>query len=99
MNLLCSVQELKQVLHDVPEIVEVVGSTYVEKFIRLDEQEKEKAKSLLQSIFTKLMSASADIVALAVSQIKSRLELESQVIPEVQHILFLNYNPSAFLTK
>lgn len=99
MNLLCSVQELKQVLRDVPEIVEVVGSTDVEKFIRLDEQEKEKAKSLLQSIFTKLMSASADIVALAVSQIKSRLELESQVIPEVRHILFLNYNPSAFLTK
>ncbi|KAI6691556.1 hypothetical protein NL676_028384 [Syzygium grande] len=76
-----SMEELKQVLRDVPEIVEVVGSTDVEKFIRLDEQEEEKAKSLLQSIFTKLMSASADIVALSVSQIKIRLELESQARP------------------
>ncbi|XP_039171879.1 mannose-6-phosphate isomerase 1 isoform X2 [Eucalyptus grandis] len=74
-------KELKQVLCDVPEIAELVGSTDVEKFIKLGEQEVEKAKCLLQSIFTKLMSASADIVALAVSQIKSRLELEGQVRP------------------
>lgn len=76
-----SMEELKQVLCDVPEIAELVGSTDVEKFIKLGEQEVEKAKCLLQSIFTKLMSASADIVALAVSQIKSRLELESRVRP------------------
>lgn len=76
-----SMEELKQVLCDVPEIVELVGSREAEMFIRLGDQEEEKARSLLQSIFTKLMSASADVVALAVSHIKSRLELESQVRP------------------
>ncbi|XP_030523701.1 mannose-6-phosphate isomerase 1 [Rhodamnia argentea] len=76
-----STEELKQVLCDVPEIVELVGSTEVEIFIRLGDQEEEKVKSHLQLIFTKLMSASADVVALAVSHIKSRLELESQARP------------------
>lgn len=77
----CIMQELKEVLRHVPEIVELVGTADAEQFLSLNEEgESGKAKSILQSIFTQLMSAKKDRVAEVVLKLKSRLELQSQVI-------------------
>jgi mannose-6-phosphate isomerase len=78
--LLFSFQELKDVLLNVPEIVELVGSAHANRILHLDEQdEEEKAKSVLRSTFTQLMLASKETITEAVSKIKSRLHTESQV--------------------
>lgn len=82
-----SVQELKGVLHHVPEIVELVGTADAEQYLSINEEDESgKAKSILQSIFTKLMSAKKDQVAEVVSKLKSRLEVQSQVIEKVASI-------------
>ncbi|XP_059451579.1 mannose-6-phosphate isomerase 1 [Corylus avellana] len=75
-----SLEELKDVLRNVPEIVELVGSADANRILHLDEQdEEEKAKSVLRSTFTQLMLASKETITEAVSKIKSRLHKESQV--------------------
>ncbi|KAM7268286.1 hypothetical protein ACFE04_010452 [Oxalis oulophora] len=61
--------ELINVLHDVPEIVELVGTADATK----------KVKCFLQSIFTELMTASKEMTTKAISSLKNRLNLESQV--------------------
>jgi len=78
--LLFSFQELKGVLLNVPEIGELVGSADANQILHLDEQDgEEKAKSVLRSAFTQLMLASKETITEAVSKIKSRLHMESQV--------------------
>ncbi|XP_062150591.1 mannose-6-phosphate isomerase 1-like isoform X3 [Alnus glutinosa] len=75
-----SLEELKGVLLNVPEIVELVGSADANQILHLDEQDgEEKAKSVLRSAFTQLMLASKETITEAVSKIKSRLHMESQV--------------------
>ncbi|PKI75630.1 hypothetical protein CRG98_004031 [Punica granatum] len=74
-----SVEELKDVLRNVPEIVELVGTAETEQFLSLNEKDDGKAKSTLQSIFTQLISASKERVAEVVSKLKTRLESQSQV--------------------
>lgn len=75
-----SLQELKGVFLNVPEIVELVGSANANQILNLDEQKgEEKAKSVLQSTFTQLMLANKETVAEVISKIKSRLQSESQV--------------------
>ncbi|EXC17063.1 putative mannose-6-phosphate isomerase [Morus notabilis] len=75
-----SLQELKSVLHDVPEIVELVGSTDANQLLNLSDQDaEEKVKIVLRSIFTKLMSASKEMIIEATSKLKDRLHFESQV--------------------
>ncbi|OWM74216.1 hypothetical protein CDL15_Pgr008529 [Punica granatum] len=52
-----SMEELKDVLQNVPEIVELVGIADVEQFLSLNEKDNGKAKSTLESIFTQLIEA------------------------------------------
>lgn len=67
-------------LHDVPEIVELVGSTDANQLLDLcDQDAEEKVKIVLRSIFTKLMSASKEMIIEATSKLKDRLHFESQV--------------------
>lgn len=67
-------------LHNVPEIVEVVSSADANKILHLDEQDEEqKVKSALRSTFTKLMLASKETIMGVISEMKSRLHMESQV--------------------
>lgn len=74
-----SLEELKTVFHNVPEIVDLVGSADVNQILDVNEDEEEKVKSFLRSIFTQLMSASKETISKAVFKIKSRLQMESQV--------------------
>ena len=67
-------------LCNVPEIVELVGSGYANQILHINEQDgEEKVKSVLRSIFTQLMSASKEMITKVLSNIKSRLQIESQV--------------------
>ena len=64
----------------VPEIVDMVGSAYANQIMHINEQDgEEKVKSILRSIFTKLMLASKEMIMKVLSNIKSRLQIESQV--------------------
>lgn len=75
-----SLGELKIVLKDVPEIVEVVGSADANQVLDVSEEDgKEKVKSVLQSIFTQLMSANKEMVSKIITKLKIRLQMESQV--------------------
>ncbi|KAG8659735.1 mannose-6-phosphate isomerase 1 [Manihot esculenta] len=75
-----SLKELKGVLHNVPEIVELIGRTEANQVLNMNEQDgEEKVKSLLRSIFTQLMSAGKEITTKVISKLKSRLHMESQV--------------------
>ncbi|XP_052304337.1 mannose-6-phosphate isomerase 2 isoform X2 [Populus trichocarpa] len=72
-------KELKAVLRDVPEIVELVGSAEVNQLLQINEQDHEKkVKSVLRSAFTHLMSASKEMTADVISKLKSRLYTESE---------------------
>ncbi|KAK4783487.1 hypothetical protein SAY86_007861 [Trapa natans] len=74
-----SFEELKDVLWDVPEIAELVGTEYVDQYLRLNEEDEgEKGKPILQSIFTKLMSARNEQVSEVISKLRSRLDLQIQ---------------------
>lgn len=64
----------------VPEAVELVGAENVNLVLQITDQEgEEKAKLVLQTVFTDLMSASKERVAGAVDRLRSRLHKESQV--------------------
>lgn len=72
-----SLQELEGVLRNVPEIVEVVGSVYTNQVMHINEQDgEEKAKAILRSIFTQLMSASKVVISEVLSKLISRLNME-----------------------
>ena len=67
-------------VRNVPEIVELVGSSDANQVLEINDQEgEEKAKSVLRSTFTKLMSASREMVVEVTSKLKNRLRLESEV--------------------
>ncbi|KAJ6421420.1 hypothetical protein OIU84_028738 [Salix udensis] len=75
-----SLEELKSVLRDVPEIVELVGSAEVNKLLQISEHgHEEKVKSGLRSAFTQLMSASKEMTAEVISNLKGRLYTESKI--------------------
>ncbi|XP_043718449.1 mannose-6-phosphate isomerase 1-like [Telopea speciosissima] len=75
-----SVEELKDLLHDVPEIIDLVGNTEANEVLLISEQYGEKrVKAILQSIFTQLMTASENAISEAVSKMKRRLNLETKV--------------------
>lgn len=86
-------QELQSVVRDIPEIVELVGIFDANQVTSLsDQDDEEKQKSVLRSIFTKLMSASKETIIEATAKLKNRLHLESQVMnwgimsSELRHI-------------
>lgn len=75
-----SLEELKDVLHDVPEIVELVGTAEANRMINLHKQDgQDKIKSALRSTFTQLMSAGKETTAKAISKLKIRLQFESKL--------------------
>ncbi|KAL7190719.1 hypothetical protein ACSBR2_022905 [Camellia fascicularis] len=75
-----SLEEFTDVLQNVPEIAEVVGSECVNQVLHINNKDgAEKVKAVLRSIFTHLMSASKDVISRAVSKLKSRLNMESEV--------------------
>ncbi|KAK9928541.1 hypothetical protein M0R45_025671 [Rubus argutus] len=80
---LCSfitLEELKGVLDNVPEIVQVVGSEVANQvFGTTHEDGEDKVKSVLRLIFTQLMSASKDLVTTAITKLKNRLHMENQM--------------------
>ncbi|XP_073000143.1 mannose-6-phosphate isomerase 1-like [Typha latifolia] len=75
-----SSEEVKDVLTTVPEIQELVGYREASDVIKNNEHEGNiEIKASLQSIFTKIMSASNEAVSEAVLKLKGRLNLESKV--------------------
>ncbi|GMI73447.1 PHOSPHOMANNOSE ISOMERASE 2, DARK INDUCIBLE 9 [Hibiscus trionum] len=75
-----TLEELKGVLVDVPEIVELVGTASAKQVLDIEKQDgAEKVKYALRSVFTQLMSASKDMATKAISNLKSRLQVESQL--------------------
>ncbi|GLT34041.1 hypothetical protein SLA2020_085870 [Shorea laevis] len=75
-----SLEELKDVFHDVPEIVELIGTAEANRVVNIHKQDgEEKVKSVLRSTFTQLMSANEEMTAKAISKLKSRLQLESKM--------------------
>ncbi|KAL5545267.1 hypothetical protein UlMin_009051 [Ulmus minor] len=74
-----SVEELKEVLVRVPEIVELVGKVDAEKILSSNEEdEKEKLRSMLETIFSQLMSSDKDAISEMITRMKRRLKLESK---------------------
>ncbi|XP_038984698.1 mannose-6-phosphate isomerase 2-like isoform X2 [Phoenix dactylifera] len=75
-----SIEELKDVLAGVPEIVELVGDEDASKVMNTTEQGGYvEVKPILQSIFTKLMSANKEAVSEIVSKLKCRLNAENKI--------------------
>ncbi|XP_065854505.1 mannose-6-phosphate isomerase 1-like [Euphorbia lathyris] len=75
-----STKELKDVLQNIPEIVELVGSADANKYLSMNEEDKEeKLKGVLRSMFTQLMSANKEMTSKVISKLKNRLHMESQV--------------------
>ncbi|XP_042453462.1 mannose-6-phosphate isomerase 1-like isoform X1 [Zingiber officinale] len=75
-----SMEELKDVLIGVPEIAELVGNDETNKIICMRELNGYvNAKAVIQSVFTKLMSANKDAILALVSKLKNRLEAENKI--------------------
>ncbi|WCJ25366.1 Mannose-6-phosphate isomerase 1 [Euphorbia peplus] len=74
-----STKELKDVLQNIPEIVDLVGSTDANKYLSMNEEDNEKLKVVLKSMFTQLMSANKEMTSKVISKLKNRLYMESQV--------------------
>ncbi|KAI5684290.1 hypothetical protein M9H77_05518 [Catharanthus roseus] len=76
-----SLEELKDVVHNVPEIVEVVSRTGVDKLLAIGEQDGEdKAKEVLQLIFTQLMSARKEVIEQVLLRLISRLTAKREAM-------------------
>ncbi|CAB4273579.1 unnamed protein product [Prunus armeniaca] len=74
-----SLEELKVVLDNVPEIEELVGSEDANKVFDItDRDDENKVTSVLRSIFTHLMSASKEMITTIITKMKNRLRIESQ---------------------
>ncbi|KAI0526973.1 hypothetical protein KFK09_002569 [Dendrobium nobile] len=75
-----SLKELKDVLTDVPEILELVGTENASKVMNIQELDgNEVVKDSLQSIFTTLMSASKEVISEALNELSCRLGMEKKV--------------------
>ncbi|CAA2938399.1 mannose-6-phosphate isomerase 1-like [Olea europaea subsp. europaea] len=75
-----SPEELKLVVHNVPEIVEVVGSARADQVLHIRQEDgEEKSKEVLRSIFSDLMSAKKVVISEAISKLISRLNVKREV--------------------
>ncbi|XP_038986062.1 mannose-6-phosphate isomerase 2-like isoform X2 [Phoenix dactylifera] len=75
-----SIEELKDVLAGVPEIVELIGDENASKVLNIKEQDGYmEVKSILRSIFTKVISASKEAVSELLSKLKCRLNVEHKI--------------------
>nr|BAD44147.1 phosphomannose isomerase (din9) [Arabidopsis thaliana] len=74
-----TLKELKEVITNVPEITELVGSKAADQIFNVHEHdEDERIKSVVRLIFTQLMSASNNETKQVVSRMKNRLLLETK---------------------
>ncbi|KAG1334769.1 mannose-6-phosphate isomerase 2 [Cocos nucifera] len=74
------IEELKDVLASVPEIVDLVGDEDASKVLNTKDQDGYvEVKPILQSIFTKIMSANKEAVSELVSKLKCRLNVENKI--------------------
>ncbi|KAL2504383.1 Mannose-6-phosphate isomerase 2 [Abeliophyllum distichum] len=71
-----SLEELKDVVKNVPEIVEVVGGARTAQVLHIDQEE---AKEVLRSIFMELMSASKVMISEVISKMITRLNAKHEV--------------------
>ncbi|KAH6799278.1 Mannose-6-phosphate isomerase [Perilla frutescens var. frutescens] len=80
---LCSfvgLEEFKTVLQNVPEIIEVVGAASANQVLHISKEDGEKKrKEVLQSLFTKLMSAGKAVISDVVVKLISRLNIKREV--------------------
>ncbi|CAK8540576.1 unnamed protein product [Lathyrus sativus] len=77
-----TLEELKAVIHNVPEVVDLVGDANADLVLQSSDQtDQEKVKPVLQAVFTHLMSASKENVTNAVNRLINRLQVESEVRP------------------
>ncbi|CAI9766924.1 unnamed protein product [Fraxinus pennsylvanica] len=75
-----SLEELKLVVHNVPEIVEVVGNACADQVLHISKLDgEEKSKEVLRSIFTELMLAKKAVVSEAISKLITRLNIKREV--------------------
>ncbi|THU55889.1 hypothetical protein C4D60_Mb11t11400 [Musa balbisiana] len=74
-----SIEEFKDVLVAVPEITQLLGNDEASKILSQDLNGYMDAKSFLQLVFTKLMTASKEAVSELVSKLKARLDLENKI--------------------
>uniref|UniRef100_A0A7N0VM86 mannose-6-phosphate isomerase n=1 Tax=Kalanchoe fedtschenkoi TaxID=63787 RepID=A0A7N0VM86_KALFE len=75
-----SLLELKDVVASVPEVGELIGNASKGRVLDFNVSDgPDKFKPLLQEVFTQLMSADKDVVAEVVSNVKNRLQAETQV--------------------
>ncbi|KAK6152876.1 hypothetical protein DH2020_012515 [Rehmannia glutinosa] len=73
-------EECKDVLQTVPEIIEVVGTASADQVLRISKEDgEEKLKEVLQSLFTKLMSAGKGVISEVVFKLISRLNIKQEV--------------------
>lgn len=80
-----SIEELKDVLHSVPEIRELVGAASAEQVLTLNcHDDEDTVKTMVKSLFTQLMSADKEMVSCALSKFKSRLKLKEEVTVKEQ---------------
>ncbi|KAK6150988.1 hypothetical protein DH2020_015920 [Rehmannia glutinosa] len=74
-------EELKTVVENVPEIIEVVGSSCADQVLLINEEDgEEKLKEVLRSLFTGLMSASKTQISEVTSKLISRLTSKQKVM-------------------
>ncbi|KAK9927840.1 hypothetical protein M0R45_025006 [Rubus argutus] len=69
-------RSLRGVLDNVPEIVQVVGSEVANQLFDTTYEDEENK---LRSIFSRLMSATNDLITTATAKLKNRLHRENQV--------------------
>ncbi|KAG6412451.1 hypothetical protein SASPL_125130 [Salvia splendens] len=73
-------EEIKNILQNVPEITEVVGTASANQVLRISKEDGEKKrKDVLRSLFTKLMSASKAVISDAVFKLINRLNIKRKV--------------------
>lgn len=76
-----TLEELKKVIGNVPEIVEMVGSEVANQVLCITKEDGEdKVKSVIRLIFTQLMSTDKEIITTVTTKLMSRLHQESQVL-------------------
>ncbi|KZV36870.1 mannose-6-phosphate isomerase 1-like [Dorcoceras hygrometricum] len=74
------IEEVKRVLHNVPEIVEVVGSGCADQVLHVSKQDDEKkSKGALQTLFTEVMSVNKSTISDVISKLISRLSRKREV--------------------
>ncbi|XP_044506078.1 mannose-6-phosphate isomerase 1-like isoform X2 [Mangifera indica] len=75
-----SLQGIKSVVQNVPEIVELVDRGAASQVLHINEQDgEENFKYVMHSVFTQLMTATKERTAKAISNLKIRLHEESKV--------------------